>query len=496
MSDPVVSTTNGPVRGRTEEGCSAFLAVPFAAPPTGDLRWAPPVPPSPWTEPRDASRRGPAAWQPVGGPLDGLVPGMGSADQGEDCLHLNVWTPAPDGAGRPVMVWIHGGAYTIGSAALPVYDGARLAAATDTVVVSLNYRVGALGFLLLDDPEATANVGLLDQVAGLRWVRDDIAAFGGDPDNVTIFGESAGAGCVLSLLAMPAARGLFHRAIAQSGATDLLLDREGATEVATTFARCAGVQPGDLEALRGLGPDAVIAAQTETAGALFATVGMMPFHPCVDGDVLPWTWQEAAERGVSDVPLVIGTTRDEMSLFASFDPAARTLDADGLRGRLAATTEDVDAVVDAYAATGTTKPPEVWARVSTDRAMWIPSVRLAEAYAAHSPTWAYRFDWPAAPEGMGAPHAVDIPFAFGTIDVDGWDDFLADPVGAQVLSAAIQRLWSTFARDGSPAAEVPEWAPYDSERRTTLILDREISVVEDPNRPVREVWTAPTPSPA
>ena len=201
-----VSTTGGVVRGNTGAGCSTFLGVPFAAPPTGSLRWAPPTPAVPWEGERDATAYGPAAWQATGGPLDGLVPGMGSDDQGDDCLNLNVWTPAPDDAGRPVMVWIHGGAYALGAGSLGVYDGTRLATATDTVVVTVNYRLGALGFMVLDDPSTTPNVGLLDLVAGLEWVRDNIAGFGGDPDRVTIFGESAGAAACCRCWACPPPR--------------------------------------------------------------------------------------------------------------------------------------------------------------------------------------------------------------------------------------------------------------------------------------------------
>ena len=221
-----VETTSGAVRGIPGNGHHAFLGIPFAAAPTGELRWAPPQPASAWTGVRDATAFGPAAWQPTGGPLDGLVPGMGSEDQGEDCLSLNIWTPAPDSACRPVMVWIHGGAFSLGAGSLAAYDGTTLCTRTDTVVVTINYRVGALGFLVLDDETAAANVGILDQIESLKWVHDNIAAFGGDPDNVTIFGESAGGGSVLSVLSAPSAKGLFHRAIVQSGATELMLDRD------------------------------------------------------------------------------------------------------------------------------------------------------------------------------------------------------------------------------------------------------------------------------
>jgi para-nitrobenzyl esterase len=483
-----VTIDTGALRGIEGPDHESFLGIPYAAAPVAELRWAAPQPPLPWSGIRDADRFGPAAWQPTGGPLDGLVPGMGSADQGDDCLSLNLWTPACDDERRPVMVWIHGGAFSLGAGSLSAYDGTALCTTTDTVVVTINYRVGALGFLVLDDDSATANAGILDQIAALQWVHDNIAAFGGDPDAVTIFGESAGGGSVLSLLSSPKAQGLFHRAIVQSGATDLLLDRDRARLVLEAFARCAGVDPDDTDALRALEPRQILAAQAQAAGELFATVGTMPFHPCVDGDVLPFAWHEAAARGVAEVPIIIGTTRDEMSLFASFDPGAATLDETGLRARITHLGQDPDSLIAAYAATGTTDPPAVWGRITTDNAMWFPALRIVEAHCAHSPVWVYRFDWPAALTALGAPHGVDIPFAFDTIDVGGWDSFVSDPAAAHDLAHVIQSLWSSFARTGSPSAPAIDWPRYDSQRRATLILDREVRCVDDPNGAVRRSW--------
>lgn len=481
-------TTSGPVTGRRGPGCTAFLGIPFAAPPVGARRWSPPKPPTPWTEPLDATTNGAACWQPTGGPLDGLVPGMGSDHQGDDCLNLNVWTPAIEGS-RPVLVWVHGGAFSLGANSLSVYDGSRLAAANDVVVVAINYRLGALGFLVLDDPSCTPNVGLLDQVAALEWVRDNVAAFGGDPSRVTLFGESAGGGSVLSLLSMPSARGLFASAIVQSGATDLLLDRARAAEVAETFSRCAGVEPGDNDALRALSGPEVIAAQADAAMQLFGTVGTMPFHPCVDGEVLPTSWLDAATSGTNPVPVIIGTTRDEMDLFKMFDPGAASLDDVQLRTRLGSAGGDADAIIGAYAETGATDPPEVWRRANTDLAMWLPALRIAAARAAHGPVWMYRFDWEAASPDMGAPHGVDIPFAFGTIDVGGWDAFVSDPASAMELATRIGRAWSTFARTGAPSFEPLEWPQYDATRRSTAILGRTVEIQYDPNGAVRRAWT-------
>ena len=483
-----VETTSGAVRGIPGNGHHAFLGVPFAAAPVGELRWSAPQPAPAWDGVRDATAFGPAAWQPTGGPLDGLVPGMGSEDQGEDCLSLNIWTPAPDSARRPVMVWIHGGAFSLGAGSLSAYDGTTLCTRTDTVVVTINYRVGAFGFLVLDDDTAAANVGILDQIASLQWVRDNIAAFGGDPDNVTIFGESAGGGSVLSVLSAPRAQGLFHRAIVQSGATDLVLDRDRARLVVEAFARCAGVDPDDIEALRALEPAQVLAAQAQAAGELFATVGTMPFHPCVDGDVMPYTWQQAAEAGVSTVPLIIGTTRDEMNLFASFDPAAAALDAAGLHARLTHLGRDPEALIAAYSQTGTTEPPAVWSRINTDNAMWLAALRFASAYAQHAPVWMYRFDWTAAEPSLGAPHGIDIPFPFDTIEVGGWERFVSDPDEAHDLAITMQTLWSAFARTGDPSIETTNWPQYDTDRRSTLILGRVVQAEDDPNGVVRRAW--------
>lgn len=488
-AEPIITTTLGPVRGSTGHAHLSFLGIPYAAAPVGDRRWAAPQPPDAWDEPRDATSFGPAAWQPTGGPLDGLVPGMGSDDQGDDCLSLNIWTPATDPAGRPVMVWIHGGAFSLGAGSLSAYDGTSLCTRTDTVVVTINYRVGALGFLVLDDDSTVPNAGILDQIAALQWVRDNIAAFGGDPDNVTVFGESAGGGSVLSLLSAPRAQGLFHRAIVQSGATDLMLDRDRARLVLEAFARCAGVEPDDAAALRALTPQEVLAAQAQAAGELFATVGTMPFHPCIDGEVLPFTWQAAAEAGVSEVPLIIGTTRDEMALFAGFDPAAASLDHAGLRARITHLGQDPDALIAAYAESGTVDPPAVWGRITTDNAMWLPALRFAAAHCGHSPVWMYRFDWPAALSTLGSPHGVDIPFPFDTIDVGGWDSFVDDPSAAHDLARVIQTLWAQFARTGTPSTDAIDWAPFDPDRRATLILDREIRSVDDPHEPVRRAWS-------
>jgi para-nitrobenzyl esterase len=484
-----VSIADGSLQGRSAAGSVAFLGIPFAQAPVGPLRWTPPSPVSPWADTRDATMFGPAPWQPSGGPLDGLVPGMGSSHQSDDCLNLNVWTPSVQDS-RPVLVWIHGGAFSLGAGSLSVYDGSRMAAATNTVVVTINYRLGALGFLVIDDSSCTPNVGLLDQVAALEWVRDNISAFGGDPDNVTIFGESAGGGSVLSLLAMPSAVGLFQRAIVQSGATDLLLHREKAQLVTEAFARSAGLDAVDVGALRAMSGTQIIDAQANAAKELFGTVGTMPFHPVVDGAVLPQTWLEAATSGFNPVPVIIGTNRDEMDLFKMFDPVAGSLTADGLRARLAAAGGNVDALIDAYGATDASEPPEAWRRANTDIAMWLPAIRIAEARSAHGQTWMYRFDWEASSPDMGSPHGIDIPFPFTTIDADEWDTFVSDPAQAMSLASLMQRSWADFAANGVPSLGSQNWPAYNTTERATAILGRQATIEGDPNGQVRQAWAS------
>jgi para-nitrobenzyl esterase len=494
---PTAATAAGPVRGvlcpHGDAVVARFAGIPYAAPPTGERRWQPPVAREPWTEPREASGFGPAAPQPSSGPLAALVPDMEPTVTAEDCLTLNVWTPACDTARRPVLVWFHGGAFSIGASSLDTYDGTILAADHDVVVVSANYRLGALGWLALDLPGTTPNVGLLDQAAALGWVQDNIAAFGGDPTRVTIFGESAGGGSVLSLLGAPAARGRFHRAIVQSGATDLVLSAERATQVRDVLAAELGIDPADLGAWRAVPVAALLEAQSSAMARLLPTVGMMPWHPVADGDVLPGTWQQLVSGGqAADVPLVIGTTRDEMALFAAFDPTAASLDADALLRRLAALgVADPTAHLAAYeAAEPGVAPAARWSAVSTDRAMWRPAVRYAEAHAARQPaTWMYRFDWPAASPALGACHAVDIPFPFGAVQRNGWEGFVDDPAGAAVLGRTVQALWASFARDGVPnAPAAPHWPPYAPDTgRATLLIGRNLEVVHDPRAAIRRL---------
>ena len=492
MTGPRVETASGVVEGAIVEAPGGapmhrFLGVPYAAPPVGSRRWARPLPPAPWPDVRPADTFGPAAPQLPS--LAASLPPFRPPATAEDCLTLNVWTPALTGD-RPVMVWVHGGAFTTGGSVQPVYDGARLAAEHDLVLVTVNYRLGALGFLTPDDAtpdgDVVANAGLHDQLAALRWVREHAAALGGNPAAITVFGESAGAGSILHLMAATADPP-FRRAIAQSGEPKTI-DPDQARAVATAFAAAVGVDQPDTAHLRDVPLRALLDAQDRIALDFLATIGAMPFAPTVDGGLLDRDVRAAfdAGRGAS-VDLLLGTTRDELRLFP--DPAATTMDEARLQRRVSRLMPDTDpvAAIGAYRATlpAAATAGDVWDAVRTDTMMRIPNLRVAESRAARGvPAFVYRFDW-AAPS-LGAAHAVDIPFTFGTFDRDGWGAAVGHDRDAEALGVNLRAAWAGFARNAVPGIEaVGPWPRYESPRRATMLLGREAGAVDDPDGPVR-----------
>jgi len=463
----VVETRSGRLRGTERRGVLAFRGIPYAAPPLGRLRFRAPEPPAPWAGVRDASASGSGAPQRGGTLLGGAVARLaGPAATSEDCLTLDVVTPAADGARRPVLVWIHGGAFVMGAGSGIVYGGGRLAHRGDVVVVTLNYRLGALGYLALGDvaPAAgfDANLGLRDQLAALEWVQANIAAFGGDPANVTVFGESAGGMSVGALLGVPRARGLFARAIAQSGAADHCSTREEAARVARTFLAALGLAPGDAAKLAEVPAGALLAAQASTMMQLAISLRGLPFQPAVDGDVLPAPARDAIAAGnASGVPLLVGTNRDEWNLFLLGDPKARALDETSLRRRFERWLAP-DAAERAHAlyreALPRASPRARWGAYQTHRVFLAPAERLAAAQAKHSPTWSYLFSWspPLVRRRIGACHALEVPLVFGTFSHPLLRGLYLG--GAREASRELQRAWLAFARDGRPAADA-DWAP-------------------------------------
>jgi len=494
----IVETTSGRVEGREAPTHQTFLGIPFAASPVGALRFSPPAPPPSWTGVRPTVEPGHACPQP-----ESLLPGMAPGSQGEDCLALNVYTPSADRGRRPVMVWLHGGGFVGGSGTQALYDASRLAVRGDVVIVTVNYRLGALGFLApvaagLDLPGAADNVGMLDQVAALRWVRENIAAFGGDPAKVTIFGESAGGMSVTTLLAMPAARGLFRRAIAQSGAAQATCSLTDATRVTILLLAELGITRPTVAKLRDLQAEEIVAAQTKVALKLTGDV-FLPWAPVVDPVNLPVAPSEAIASGVAkDVPLLTGTTLDEWRLFTFLTPKHRELDEAGLVKRVARRLEAIgrgnaEEMIAVYRNGRAAAPPwQLFDAIESDRHFRIPAIRLAESQCAHQPhTYMYLFTWPSPAVGglLGACHAIELPFVFGTLDAPHMAGFSGSGQRAEQLSQAVMDTWLRFASGDADAHDgLTHWQPYEAERRSTVVLDAESSVARDPQPDERAAW--------
>jgi para-nitrobenzyl esterase len=483
MSRPVtIDTKCGPVRGRADEdGVLSFLGIPYAAPPVGPQRFLPPEPPRPWTDVRDALAYGPTAPHVrAEGPVAALLPG--APIPGEDYLNLNIWTPDPEGA-RPVMVFVHGGSFTSGSGAIPVYDGARFAR-RGVVLVTINYRLGADGFLWFG--EDTPNLGLLDQIAALTWIRDNIRAFGADPANVTVFGESAGAMSACTLLAMPAAAGLFRRVIAQSGAAHCVMDPDSAVRIGVRLAEILGVA-ANRPALASVPMPRLLAAQSQLAqevvtepdprrwGNIAPT--MMAFEPVVDGRVLPVAPLEALRHGAgADVDILVGTNTDEANLFFVPTDVVRLADRAALDGFVRARGYP-PSLADGYrAALPEASDGELISAIMTEEFYRVPALEIARA---HPGTYVYEFTWrsPACDGAIGACHALELPFVFDNVDDPGFAALLG-AAPPRKLAASMNRAWSDFAATGNPG-----WPPYDETDRRVLRFgtpDRLTAVGEAP----------------
>lgn len=497
---PVVDTAAGPVRGIVENGIATYRAVPYAAPPFGDLRFAEPSPPAPWTEVRDCRDLGATAPKsPYREEVADLLPEPDLP--GKDCLHVNVWSPdiepvdpdaaGVDTAGHPVFVWIHGGAFQNGSNAVPIYDGSTFAR-DGVVAVSVNYRLGVDGFARLSG--APDNRGLLDQIAALEWVRDNIAAFGGDPTRVTICGESAGAMAATTLTAMPAARGLFHRVIAQSGAGHHVVSTETADKISAALADLLQVEPSAgafagvplpdlLEAHRRL--NAMVGADPDPAKWGEVAANAMPFEPVVDGTSLPGVPYDliASGRG-AEVDLLIGSNDDEHALFLY--PIVEAVEEDRVR-LVVALLGAADTAYETYVdRTGSNRPGDVMVAALTDWFFRLPALRLAEARTALGlDSFVYEFGWttPVMSGALRACHALEIGFVFDTLKVPEGQS-LAGEEPPQSLADDMHAAWVAFVRDGDPG-----WAPYGEERLTRRfggVGDRQVLTDPEPER--RLLW--------
>ena len=492
MQDPVVQLKDGAVRGRVESGVMSFLGIPYAAPPFGANRMRPPQPVQAWDGERDATAFGPTV--PKGDYPPQYVPLFPEVViAGADCLNLNVWTPDVLATGLPVLVWIHGGSFMNGSGSVGEYSGAAFAR-DGVVCVTINYRLSAEGFLFLGD--GVANLGLLDQLAALRWVQANISAFGGDPARVTVAGESAGAMSVTTLLSMPLAEGLFAQAIAQSGAAAHTLTAAQGRMVGGYLAAALGV-PADRDAIRAVpleklvqtASDLVVEVQTAPDPAKWGqlALSLLPFAPTVDGTVLPQAPLPAIIAGQGrDVPLLIGSNRDEARLFLV---AAGTIDLidDAM---LAAAASAYGLPAEGVAAYRANRPGasagDVLAAVVTDWFFGIPSIRVAEARAGRgsTSTWAYRFDHPEPGDNhrLGACHGAELPYVFDTITRDDVHPRIGG-TPSQAVADRAHRAWVDFVSTGDPG-----WPAYDTTSRTTGLLSGTITVAGDPSAGERALW--------
>ena len=492
-----VQVTGGAVRGSERNGVAGFFGIPYAAAPFGAHRMKPPAPVVAWDGVRDATSYG--ATVPKGDyPPQYQRLLKEEVIAGEECLNLNVWTPtgAVGSGSLPVLVWIHGGSFMNGSGSVAEYDGAAFAR-DGVVCVTINYRLAAEGFLYVasDAGAGTANLGLQDQVAALRWVQDNIAAFGGDPVRVTVAGESAGAMSVTTLLAMPSARGLFAQAITQSGGAAHTLPPEIAEKVARALAESLGVEPTraaiaevDLDALVQAASDLVVEVQTvpdpEKWGSL--ALSLLPFAPVIDGTVLQQHPLDAFAGGAScDVRLMTGSNRDESRLFLVAPGVIDLIDEPTLAGAAAAYGLSPEGLELYRNNRPDDSPGDVMAAVVTDWFFAIPSTRHAEAReAAGATTFAYRFDRPqkADNHNFGAAHAVELPFVFDNIGLEQSKNLIGDTPSQDVADTA-HSTWVRFISDGDPG-----WAPYTSTTRTTGVLTEALAVVDDPDGDERATW--------
>jgi para-nitrobenzyl esterase len=490
--DTDVRTRQGIVRGRIEEGVAVFKGIPYAAPPFGPNRFQPPRPAERWDGVREALSYGPTVPKPpYFPPFDVLLPEP--AIPGEDCLNLNIWTPDPGRAGLPVMVWIHGGAFSNGSSAIPQYDGSRFAR-DGVVCVTINYRLGADGFLFLGD--GISNLGLLDQIAALEWVQENIAAFGGDTNNVTIFGESAGGMSVSTLLSMPRAKGLFRRVIAQSGAAHHVISPATAQRVGQYLAEKLGVEPTRkaiatvptdrlLEAQMALSADAFGNPDPERWGEVAAN--LMPFEPVIDEDILPTRPIDSIVGGAgTEVDVMIGTNADEEMLFLVPNGAINHINEDILVGAVAAYGLPVSETIATYRSIRPdASAGELYSSIVTDWFFRIPAIRLAEAHTKGSgATYMYEFAWksPKFDGKLGACHALEIPFVFDTLDKEGYEELMGSEPPQQ-LANAMHAAWVSFATSGSPG-----WPQFDLKRRATMWFDTKQELLEDPRSAERVLW--------
>jgi para-nitrobenzyl esterase len=507
-----VETGTGKVRGRRAGGVSAFLGIPYGSD-TSTHRFRPAFAPAPWTGVRDCDALGAQAPQmpfnatAIAGSGANLNSdfakqvmtifraGMEVGNESENCLFLNVYTSdASPRHKRPVMVWLHGGGFAIGSAGDPQYDGSALCRRGDVVVVTLNHRLNALGYLYLgalhDDFADSGNIGQLDIILALQWVRDHIAAFGGDAGNVTIFGESGGGAKVSTLLAMPLAKGLFHKAIIQSGPGVTMEEKAEAAELAERTLATLGVAKADVHKLQTMDHEAVIRA----ASAAQRPMDRRSLSPVVDGRSLPiHPFSPVAPEVSRDIPVIVGTTKDESTLFLSADLTFAKMTEEQARAHFVAMLGDKGTTAfELYRTLRPNDPPTYWVTaMMTDTMTRTDSIRLAERKFAQqaAPVFMYRLDWetPILDGAMRSPHGLDVPLVFDNVDKKL--GLLGSGPEPKQVAAVMSQAWINFARSGNPSQRELTWPVYDTASRRTMLFDTTSRVASDPDGKARSFWS-------
>jgi|TARA_B100001094_G_scaffold230911_1_gene225621 para-nitrobenzyl esterase len=480
-----VDTQQGPVEGRSREGAILFAGIPYASPPVGILRFAPPAPPVQRANLLEAKEFGPASPQLPG---DGLTDSH-EVNWNEDCLTLNICTPSPDQTKRPVMVWIHGGAYRHGTGSIPWYDGTRFAKESKIVTVTINYRLGALGFAKIPGAPTSGINGILDQIAALKWVQDNIENFGGDPNNVTIAGESAGAFSVATIMAMEESSGLFHKAIAQSGAGHHVISKQEAQSVGKMFME--KISATSLEEAQEQDVQKLLHAQkyVEDNAHKIIEKGQLPFYPSITkGHLENYPITLFSEGASSNIPVLTGTNTDETTLWGTNQIPESKLEK-WLKNYVANPEQFISAVKEDR---GDISAGDIALAISTDHAFRIPAIRMAEARANHGgQTWMYEFDWKSkAFNGMlGSCHALEIPFAFGTLGVNGTDVFLGTTELPHELEDTMHTSWAAFITTGKPETNrLSNWPIYSSKSRSVMRFAENTELINDPWPSARKSW--------
>ncbi|MEC1449018.1 carboxylesterase/lipase family protein [Bacillus haynesii] len=485
MYETNVETRIGKLKGRAENGVRIFKGVPYAKPPVGELRFREPQRMEAWEGERDAFQFGPVCPQPVG-----VLPQSEGVQKSENCLYLNVYAPEEADGDLPVMVWIHGGAFYLGAGSEPLYDGTQLARQGKVIVVTINYRLGPFGFLHLSsiDDSYSSNLGLLDQIAALEWVKENIAFFGGDRHHITVFGESAGSMSIASLLAMPKAKGLFQKAIMESGAS-ATMSKKLAKAAAESFLSILNIDTNHMERLRDVSDQELLQAADQLRAVMGENIFELIFLPVVDEKNLPMKPETAVAKGAAkEINLLIGTNLDEGALF--FTPDSDLLPQSKINEILE---EYVGKEAAETAAPLYPRSLEGHVDMMTDLIFWHPSIVFASAQSRHASVFMYRFDWHTDsehPPFNKAAHGLEIPFVFGKIDSLEQLTGTKASEEAELLAKHIQAAWLSFARSGNPSTDHVSWPDYDEDSRKTLIFDQEIAIESDPYSEKRKMLTA------